>query len=94
MDQIGKRLVSEGIISELQLEQALEHQKLHGGRIGQNVVALGFIDQNALESFFKRHPAPPSTIEETGIDVSILTDLIMKHLLFMGEFNWLIYRTG
>ena len=87
MDQIGKRLVKEGIISEQQLVQALEHQKLHGGRVGQNIVALGFINQDALEKFFRRHPAPPGKMEETGVDVSLLTDLVMKQILFMGDFK-------
>ena len=87
MDPIGKRLVKESIITEAQLEEALEHQKLHGGRVGQNMVALGFIKEEMLENFFKRHPAPPGTIEETDVDVSILTDLVMKHLLFMGDFK-------
>lgn len=87
MDPIGRRLVKEGIITEAQLEEALEHQKLHGGRVGQNMVALGSIKEDVLENFFKRHPAPPGTIEETDVDVSILTDLVMKHLLFMGDFK-------
>ena len=87
MDQTGRRLVNEGIISEAQLVQALEHQKLHGGRLGQNVVALGFINQEALENFFKRYPPPPGDLEATGVDTSLLTDLVMKHLLFMGEFK-------
>lgn len=87
MDQIGKRLVTEGVITEAQLEQAIEHQQLHGGRVGQNVVALGYINQETLDNFFKRHPAPPGTIEETAVDLSLLTDLVMKHLLFMGVFK-------
>ncbi|ABL00295.1 ATP-binding protein [Pelobacter propionicus] len=87
MEELGKRLVVEGKISEQQLEQALERQKLHGGRIGQNLVALGFLTPEALESYFKKHPAPPVTVDDTEIDVSLLTDLIMKHILFMGEFR-------
>lgn len=87
MDQLGKRLVSEGIVTEQQLEQALERQKLHGGRVGQNLVALGVISDKALEKFFKRHPAPPQTLAETDVDPVVLTDLVMKHILFMGDFR-------
>lgn len=87
MDELGRRLVREGKVTEEQLERALEHQKRHGGRVGQNLVALGYITQETLEKFFKLHPAPPTTLEETDIDVAMLTDLIMKHILFMGEFR-------
>jgi energy-coupling factor transporter ATP-binding protein EcfA2 len=87
MEGLGKRLVTEGKISEQQLEQALEHQKRNGGRIGQNLVSLGYLTPEALESYFKKHPVPPATVEDTEIDVSLLTDLIMKHILFMGEFR-------
>jgi MoxR-like ATPase len=86
MDQLGQRLVLEGIATEEQLEKALERQKLHGGRVGQNLVALGFISDEELEKFFKRHPAPPTSLENTGVDPALLADLVMKHLLFMGEF--------
>jgi hypothetical protein len=86
MDNLGKWLVNEGKVTEQQLEQALEHQKLHGGKIGQNLVSLGFINAKTLDSFFRKHPAPPASLEETEIDTSVLLDLVMKHILFMGEF--------
>ncbi len=87
MEELGKRLVREGTITEQQLGQALERQKRYGGRIGQNLVALGHITGEILDAHFRRHPAPPATLEETEIDTSLLTDLIMKQILFMGEFR-------
>ena len=88
MDQLGKRLIDEGIITEQQLVMALERQKLQGGRVGHNLVALGCISEHALEEFFKRHPPAPATIEETGVGSNLLADLVMKHIVFMGEFNF------
>ena len=87
MDQLGKRLVNEGVVTQQQVDLALERQKLQGGRVGQNLVALGFISSAALEKFFKRHPPPPATLEETDVDPTVLTDLVMKHILFMGDFK-------
>lgn len=87
MDQLGRRLVNEGIVTERQLELALERQKLHGGRVGQNLVALGFISDTDLDKFFRRHPASPQSLEDTDVDQSLLTDLVMKHILFMGDFR-------
>jgi predicted ATPase with chaperone activity len=86
MDKLGRQLVYEGKVTEQQLEQALEHQKLHGGKVGQSLISLGYINAKTLENFFKRHPAPPASLEETEIDTSVLLDLVMKHILFMGEF--------
>ena len=86
MEQLGHRLLREGIISENELEQALARQQRKGGRIGQNLVALGFLTEQELASHFRKCPHLPQTVEETGLDISFLTNLVLKHLLFMGEF--------
>jgi energy-coupling factor transporter ATP-binding protein EcfA2 len=87
MDQLGRRLLIEGVITEKQLDQALERQKRHGGRLGQNLVALNLLDEGTLERFFKMHPVVPKTVEETGLSISFIGDLVMKHLLTLGEFK-------
>ncbi len=87
MQAIGKRLLKDGIITESELEAALERQRKEGGRLGQNLVALGYIKEKDLDNFFKKHPSPPKSVEETGLSLSFIADLIMKHILFMGEFR-------
>jgi len=86
MDEIGKRLLASGIISEKELKQALERQQKHGGRLGQNLVALGCLKKETLEKFFSVHPPPPKTVEETGLSIPFIADLIVKHIIAMGEF--------
>jgi predicted ATPase with chaperone activity len=86
MSQLGQKLVKEGIITSEKLERALERQKTHGGRVGQNLIALGYLDEETLEKFFRRNPLIPMTIADTGLDASQIADLLMKHILFMGEF--------
>jgi predicted ATPase with chaperone activity len=86
MSQLGEKLVKEGIITSEKLERALERQKNHGGRVGQNLIALGYLDEETLEKFFRRNPPIPMTIADTGLDASQIADLLMKHILFMGEF--------
>jgi hypothetical protein len=83
---IGEQLVEKRIVTEEQFQMALKRQKLQGGRIGQNLVALHFITEEEVAAFFKMTPQPPQTVEETGLDISFIADLIMKHVLFMGEF--------
>ncbi len=84
---IGQRLLDEKFVTEEQLKKALERQRLQGGRLGHNLVVLGFLKPEELESFFKRKPRVPSNIEDTGLELSFIADLIMKHVLFMGEFT-------
>jgi MoxR-like ATPase len=87
IDQLGDRLVRSGIITAKKLELGLERQKTHGGRLGQNLVALGFIKEEELERFFRGNPPVPMTVPDTGLDASLMADLIMKHILFMGDFK-------
>ncbi|MCK5193883.1 MAG: ATPase [Desulfobulbaceae bacterium] len=83
----GERLIAKKDITEKQLQKALEHQRLHGGRLGNNMVALGFISEEDLTDFFMSDPNVPQTVEQTGLDFSFIVDLIKKHGLNMGEFT-------
>jgi hypothetical protein len=84
---LGEQLVEKKLLTEKELQMAVERQRLHGGRIGDNLVALGLISEEELSTFFKRTPQPPKTVEDTGLDISFIADLIMKHVVFMGEFT-------
>ena len=86
-ETLGQKLLREKVVTEEQLEKAIARQRLQGGRIGHNLVALGFITSEELSTFFRRYPSAPKTVEETGLDLSFIADLIMKHILFMGEFK-------
>lgn len=87
MEQLGNRLLSEGLITNEQLEIAFNRQRQSGGRIGQNLIDLGFITRSDLERFFKMNPPTPQTIEETGLETRQIADLVLKHLVSMGEFT-------
>ncbi|HLC18307.1 MAG TPA: ATPase [Thermodesulfobacteriota bacterium] len=86
-EYLGQRLIREKVIDEQQLDEALERQKLRGGRLGTNLVALHHIAPDDLERFLKRHPYTPKGVTETGLELSFITDLVMKHILLIGEFN-------
>lgn len=85
--RLGDRLIENKLITEEQLHAALERQRIHGGRIGYNLLALNLISKEGLSKFFKMSPPIPKTVEETGLEFSFIADLIMKHVLFMGEFT-------
>ncbi len=84
---LGQQLVDEQVITHKQLQEALARQKSFGQRLGHNLVALGYITQDDLQTVFRKRPPFPQTIEETGLDLSFIADLAMKHILFLGEFQ-------
>ena len=84
---LGQKLLKANIVTEEQLEKAVARQRLQGGRLGHNLVSLGFVSAEELGTFFQKYPDAPKTVEETGLDLSFIADLILKHILFMGEFK-------
>src|SRR5579864_389651 len=52
--RVGDMLVEAGVISKAQLNEALRHQAHHGGRLGTNLVELGFIDEKTLATFLAK----------------------------------------
>ncbi len=84
---LGEKMIDKHIVSKEQIRQAMRRQRLQGGRLGQNLVALGHIREDQLDSFFKRTPPAPETVEETGLSLDFITDLALKHIIGMGEFR-------
>ena len=85
--QIGAKLIKEEIITEQQLEEALLKQKSDGGRVGDNLISLGYLTPEQFDDFLHKKPSIPKTIEDTGLELSFLADLAIKYILFMGEFK-------
>jgi hypothetical protein len=46
--RLGERLLAERLISDAQLQEALEAQVVHGGRLGTNLVELGHLKEGDL----------------------------------------------
>ena len=84
---LGQRFLKQELITEDQLAKALERQRRHGGRLGENLVALGYAAPGEVEDFFKRTPPPVKSIADSGLSLSFLRDLILKHALHMVEFS-------
>jgi hypothetical protein len=58
--RVGEMLVEAGTITRAQLNEALRHQHQHGGRLGTNLVELGFIDEKTLATFLAKHHSLPA----------------------------------
>ena len=67
---LGEMLVSGGLIKEDQLKLALEEQKKRGGKIGELLVDLGFINEHNIATFLGRQlHIPYIEIEKQLVDV-------------------------
>ena len=60
------------------MTRALERLREQGGRLGDNLVALGAIEQERLNQFLHRIPAEPADIKSTHIDEVDLMAMLLK----------------
>jgi type IV pilus assembly protein PilB len=58
--KLGEILVRENLISSQQLRDALEYQRLNGGRLGSNLVKLGVISDDVVTTVLARQYGVPS----------------------------------
>lgn len=58
--KLGEILVRENLINPQQLREALEYQRQSGGRLGSNLVKLGFISDDVITSVLSRQYGVPS----------------------------------
>ncbi len=62
------------------IEAALEEQRQRGGLLGDILVAAGKISREAVEQVVAAIPAPPSSLEDTGLALPDLLNLLTKVL--------------
>jgi type IV pilus assembly protein PilB len=85
-DKLGELLVRSGRIDPAQLNEALALQKEHGGRVGTNLVKLGYLTEKQLVESLSQHFKVPS-VDLTGVDIDeavlkiIPADLARKYTI-------------
>ena len=84
---LGEKMLAEQVVTKQQLREALGRQRLHGGRLGQNLVALGYLSEDQLSKFFHHIPPAPDNLAATGLNFEFIADLALKHILHIGEFR-------
>ena len=57
--KLGELLVEAGLISPTELQAALRQQRISGGRMGSNLVALGIITEDLLMDFLAQQTGVP-----------------------------------
>ncbi|MGH7794327.1 MAG: hypothetical protein ACREQ2_05440, partial [Candidatus Binatia bacterium] len=75
---VGELLVAKGIIDAEQLDRVVRQQKIAGGRLGDNLVALGYISRENLEAVLQEPPAVAKSTAETGLDTNFLLNCLLR----------------
>ena len=81
--QIGELLVAAGLVSQADIDRAVDRQHQEGGRLGPNLVAVGAISAEELAHFTDGVPVAPATLADTGLPEAFMIDLMLK-FLFIG----------
>jgi type IV pilus assembly protein PilB len=58
--RLGELLLKDNRITPAQLEEALTHQREHGGKLGFNLISLGFVKDEEITSLLSRQYGVPS----------------------------------
>jgi type IV pilus assembly protein PilB len=71
--RIGELLLKEKRITPEQLQQALNHQKANGGKLGHNLVSLGLVKDEEITALLSRQYGVPSiNLTQFEIDPSVI----------------------
>jgi type IV pilus assembly protein PilB len=71
--RIGELLLKEKRISAEQLQQALTHQKANGGKLGHNLVKMGFVKDEEITSLLsKQYGVPSINLAQFELDASVI----------------------
>src|ERR671912_2680836 len=71
--RIGELLLKEKRITSDQLQQALDHQKASGGKLGLNLVKMGFVkDEEITALLSKQYGVPSINLTQFEIDPAVI----------------------
>jgi type IV pilus assembly protein PilB len=71
--KLGELLLKESMVSPQQLQEAVSHQKLNGGKLGKAFVALGFVKDEEITSLLSRQYGVPSiNLDHFEVDPAII----------------------
>jgi type IV pilus assembly protein PilB len=71
--KLGELLLKENMVTPQQLQEALNQQKMTGGKLGKAFVALGYVKDEEITSLLSRQYGVPSiNLEHFEVDASII----------------------
>ncbi len=86
VEKLGELLLKQGLISQAQLDEAMTLQKTSGGRLGFNLVKLGYVkDEDITALLSEQYGVPAINLEHFDIDETVVklisTDVARKYLV-------------
>lgn len=87
MPILARILRDRGVVTERQLQEAIQHQVLYGGRLGTNLYELGFVTEERLqEALARAHGVPGLPVDPRVIQPETVAlvpkALAVKHKVF------------
>ena len=87
MPILARILRERGLVTERQVEEAIQHQVLYGGRLGTSLYELGFITEERLrEALSRAHGVQATAVDPREIDPAVVAllpkALVSKHKVF------------
>jgi type IV pilus assembly protein PilB len=71
--KLGELLLKENMVSPQQLQEALAHQKMNGGKLGKAFVQLGYVRDEEITSLLSRQYGVPSiNLDHFEVDPAII----------------------
>src|SRR5512134_615283 len=71
--KLGELLLKENMVTPQQLQEALTHQKMNGGKLGKAFVSLGYVRDEEITSLLSRQYGVPSiNLDHFEVDPAII----------------------
>ncbi len=71
--KLGELLLKESMVTPQQLQEALTHQKQHGGKLGKSLVSLGYVKDEDITALLSRQYGVPSiNLDHFEVDPAII----------------------
>ena len=77
--KLGEILVRENLITSEQLRETLEYQRANGGRLGSNLVRLGYVSDDVVTAVLSRQYGVPSiNLDLFQIENDVIKEVLRK----------------
>src|SRR5712664_838016 len=91
--KLGEMLIKAGLLTPAKLQESLEYQKTQGGKLGFNLVKLGFVKEEDITRILsQQYGVPAINLSKVEIDESVVklipSEVAQKYLIMP------ISRTG
>jgi len=78
--QLGDMLIARGLVTPADIEAALARQVKEGGRLGENLIAMGLLTADQIAAVVNSAPAIPTAVADAGIPERNLLYLMLKFM--------------